>query len=50
MSISSLKIKKDISLQNEEDAKALKEETTKTLELQEAIAIQEKKLANDNLN
>jgi len=45
-----LKIKKDISLQNEEDAKALKEETKKTLELQEAIAIQEKKLANDKFD
>jgi hypothetical protein len=45
-----LKIKKDISLQNEEDAKALKEETTKTLELQKTIEVKEKKLANDKFD
>jgi hypothetical protein len=45
-----LKIKKDVSAQNKEDAKALKEEATKTKELQEEIAIQEKKLKNDKFD
>jgi hypothetical protein len=45
-----LKLKKDISAQNEEDAKALEETSRKTQELKDDILIQEKKIKDETFD